>query len=326
MQSMYKISKLAFAILLPFTLSLSTVFAQNDTMYVMKGGVAVRKYNVHNQVDSVIFYNPAITSVSPINLETALIPAGTFLMGSPESEVDRYSDEIQYTVMLSAFKISKYEITNSQYAAFLNAKSIGSDGKYSAGAYPTQALIYVSSGKYDWGLHYTNNQWIPVAGYENHPIINVTWYGASEFATYAGGTLPTEAQWEYACRGGTTTPFNTGNCLSNTQANYYWGDPYSTCTNTVTFPPGKTQAVGTYPANAYGMYDMHGNAWEWCSDWYGTYPTTAQTNPQGPSTGTVRVSRGGRTGSSAKNCRSAVRSYTSADTYSIRGFRVVFVP
>jgi formylglycine-generating enzyme required for sulfatase activity len=123
--------------------------------------------------------------------------------------------------------MSKYEITNTQYAAFLNARGIGSNGLYAAGAYPTQALIYASSGSYDLGLHYSGSQWTPVAGYETSPVINVTWYGATEFATYAGGTLPTEAQWEYACRAGTTTPFSTGNYLTNLQANYNWANPYN---------------------------------------------------------------------------------------------------
>ncbi|MFZ4402090.1 MAG: SUMF1/EgtB/PvdO family nonheme iron enzyme, partial [Bacteroidales bacterium] len=202
-------------------------------------------------------------------IPTSLIPAGTFTMGSPITEVSRGSDEEEYQVTLSAFLMSKFQITNTQYAAFLNAKSIGSNGIYSAGAYSSETLIYSSSGLYDWGLHYTGSQWIPVAGYENHPVINVTWYGASEFAIYAGGTLPTEAQWEYACRGNTTTPFYTGACLSNTQANYKWQYPYNTCTNTITTYPATTQAVGTYPANIYGLHDMHGNVWEWCSDWYG---------------------------------------------------------
>ena len=264
---------------------------------------------------------------SSTGITTVLIPGGTFTMGSPLTEVDRNTDETQYQVTLSDFRMSKYEITNTQFAAFLNAKSIGSNGIWAAGAYPTLVLIYASSGSYDWGLHYTGNQWVPVTGYENHPVINVSWYGATEFANYAGGSLPTEAEWEYACRGNTTTPFNTGNCLSNTQANYNWEYPYNTCANTITSYPGTSQAVGTYPANAFGLNDMHGNVWEWCSDWYGTYPNTAQNNPTGATTGAARVIRGGSWNYLARNCRSAIRSinYPINDYFNL-GFRVVFSP
>jgi formylglycine-generating enzyme required for sulfatase activity len=272
-------------------------------------------------------YGNQISFTTILNIPTSLIPAGTFTMGSPITEVSRGSDEEEYQVTLSAFRMSKFQITNAQYAAFLNTKSIGSNGIYAAGAYPSEILIYPSSGLYNWGLHYNGSQWIPVAGYENHPVINVTWYGASEFATYAGGTLPTEAQWEYACRGNTTTPFNTGACLSNTQANYKWQYPYNTCTNTITTYPGTTQAVGTYPANVYGLHDMHGNVWEWCSDWYGAYPTTAQTNPTGAATGSYRVTRNGSWHRGAQYCRSAHRE-SNSQGYSIyfMGFRVVFAP
>jgi formylglycine-generating enzyme required for sulfatase activity len=272
------------------------------------------------------------TNFNFATIPTSAIPAGTFKMGSPEgpspiAEVGRNGNETQHDVTLTAFRMSKYEITNAQYAAFLNAKSIGSNGLYAAGAYPTQTLIYASSGSYDWGLHYSNSQWIPVAGYENAPVINVTWYGSTEFATYVGGTLPTEAQWEYACRAGTITPFNTGDFLTNLQANYYWAAPYNGGTNTVTTYPGKTQTVGTYAANGYGLYDMHGNVWEWCSDWYGTYPTTAQTNPTGAAMGSYRVIRGGGWGSGAQGCRSAYRfNSTPNNYYNTVGFRLVFVP
>lgn len=306
-----------------------TINAQNDTMYVMKSGVIVGKYNVNTQVDSVIFYNPT-TSTNSINLTLINIPGGTFTMGSPINEPNRDPIETQFQVTLSAFRMSKYEITNAQYAAFLNAKKIGGDGKYEAGAYPMQTLIYASSGSTNWGLNYINNKWIPVSGYENHPVIYVTWFGAKEFATYLGGNLPSEAQWEYACRAGTTTPFSTGNCLNNTQANYGWSYPYTTCTNTVSTPPNTTQAVGTYPANAYGLHDMHGNVQEWCADWYGTYPNTTQNNPTGPSTGTKRVYRGGDWYYSAQRCRSAFRDYTEPNSPNHRnyifGFRVVLVP
>jgi formylglycine-generating enzyme required for sulfatase activity len=259
-------------------------------------------------------------------IPTSAIPAGTFTMGSPLTEVNRNSDETKHKVTLSAFRMSKYEITNAQYAAFLNIKSIGSNGIYVTGAYPTQTLIYDDILQ---GLTYTNSQWIPVAGYENAPVNNVTWYGSTEYATYVGGTLPTEAQWEYACRAGTTTPFNTGNFLTNLQANYNWAYPYNGGTNTVTTYPGKSQSVGTYPANAYGLYDMHGNVDEWCSDWYGTYPTTAQTNPTGAgtNTGSGRVVRGGSWIDYVSGCRSAGRSSNYPNSsYGNVGFRVVFVP
>lgn len=260
-------------------------------------------------------------------IEYVNIPSGTFTMGSPTSEKDRGSDETQHSVTLSAFKMSKYAVTNAQYAIFLNEKGIGSDGIYAGGKYPSEVLISASSGSYNWGLQYTAGAWSPVAGYANHPVIYVSWYGADEFARYVGGRLPTEAEWEYACRAGTTTPFNTGNCLTNTQANYYWAYPYGSCTNTGTTYPGKTQAVGSYPANAWGLYDMHGNVWEWCSDWYGSYSTYAQTNPTGPSTGSYRVLRGGSWYNDAQDCRSAFRGslnpgYGSGNI----GFRVVLVP
>ncbi|MDD5184467.1 MAG: SUMF1/EgtB/PvdO family nonheme iron enzyme [Paludibacter sp.] len=257
-------------------------------------------------------------------IPTSAIPAGTFTMGSPETEVNRYSEETQHQVTLTAFRMSKYEITNAQYAAFLNAKSIGRNGLYAAGAYPTQALIYATSL---WGLTYIGTQWVPVTGSENAPVNCVTWYGATEYATYIGGTLPTEAQWEYACRAGTTTPFNTGDFLTNLQANYNWAYPYNNRTNNVSTYPGKPQTVGTYAANAYGLYDMHGNVIEWCADWRGTYPITAQNNPTGAATGSARVVRGGCWYDYARDCRSACTSGTYPYFYfNSLGFRVVLVP
>lgn len=268
-----------------------------------------------------------IASPNPLNIAMANIPAGKFIMGSPASKTGPKSDETPFEVTLSAFNMGKYEITNAQYVVFLNAKSIGSDGLYAAGAYPTEVLIYESAlgvGNADWGLQYTDGQWLPVAGYENHPVIMVSWYGAAEYATYAGGTLPTEAQWEYACRAGTTTPFSTGTCLSDAEANYDWASPYNTCPNNNTTYSGTTQAVGTYSANAYGLYDMHGNVWEYCSDYYDTYPTSPQTNPTGPLTGSNKVCRGGAWTSAAENCRSAKRNPTGPPfVYNRVGFRIV---
>ncbi len=317
--------KKIFLAIATFFLSATLLQAQTDTMYVMKAGVIIHKQSIKQaDVDSIVFYKPVVENPAS-SIQTVLIPAGTFTMGSPASEVNRRSDETQYPVTLSAYRMSKYEITNTQYAAFLNAKSIGSDGIWAAApVYPTQALIYANTS---WGLTYSGSQWVPVTGFEDAPVIYVTWYGATEYATYIGGTLPTEAQWEYACRAGTTTPFNTGNFLTNLQANYNWEYLYNGGTNTVTTYPGKTQDVGTYAPNAYGLYDMHGNVWEWCADWYGTYPTTAQTNPTGATTGSIRVIRGGSWFSNARYCRSAFRNSSYPSSYSNNiGFRVVFVP
>lgn len=262
-----------------------------------------------------------------LKIQTVLIPAGTFTMGSPESEENRSILEVQHEVTLSAFRMSKYEITNAQYAAFLNAKGIGRDGICANGRYPGKVLIYESFGEYDWGLHYSNSRWVPVASYKRAPVTYVTWYGAAEFAAYMGGALPTEAQWEYACRAGTTTPFSTGTCLTNLQANYYWRVPYGTCKNTVTVYPGKPKSVGRYAANDYGLYDMHGNVWEWCADWYSSYLSSAQTNPTGESWGGSRVLRGGAWHVQAEYCRSAYRNGSDPNSCGHTvGFRVVFLP
>jgi formylglycine-generating enzyme required for sulfatase activity len=272
-----------------------------------------------------IFYGNEVTFTTLTeNVVTVNIPAGTFTMGSPANEVNRNSNETQHQVTLSAFRMSKYEITNEQYAEFLNFYDIKSNGKYTAGIYPTQTLIFSNTS---WGLLYSGGKWVPVAGYEEHPVINVTWYGASEYATYVNGRLPTEAEWEYACRAGTATPFFTGSCLDNTQSNYNWAFPYNNCTNAITSSPAKPQAVGTYPANVWGLHDMHGNVTEWCNDWYDTYSTSAQTNPTGPSTGTNRIIRGGSWYLNALYCRSAIRHQNLPEYYhSTNGFRVVFTP
>jgi formylglycine-generating enzyme required for sulfatase activity len=245
-------------------------------------------------------------------------------MGSPTTEPQRGTDEVQHQVTLSTYRMSKYETSNAQFAAFLNAKSIGSNGLYALGAYPTQVLIYANTS---WGLTWTGTQWQPVVGKENFPVVNVTWYGATEFATYAGGRLPTEAEWEYACRGNTTTAFSTGACLNNTQTNYFWPIPLTGCTNTITTYPGQTEAINSYSPNAYGLYNMHGNVREWCSDWRGAYSTAAQTNPTGASSGTQRVLRGGSWSDDARDCRSAFRvGIIPAGNGEGVGFRLSFAP
>ena len=210
------------------------------------------------------------------------IPGGIFTMGSPSYETDRYEDEgPQHSVTLSGFKMSKYEVTFAEYDAFCDAT-----GRQ-------------KPDDYGWGRG-------------NRPVINVDWNDATAFAQWMGCRLPTEAEWEYACRAGTTTPYNTGRSLNNSQANF----------NDFDNPVGQTKNVGSYAPNAWGLYDMLGNVWEWCSDyWYNGYSGSAQTNPKGPSTGPHRVLRGGGWSRYFYYCRSAGRSFQA---YSHRGNDIGF--
>jgi len=250
-----------------------------------------------------------------ITVATVDIPAGTFVMGSPLDEPNRQTDEVEHVVTLNAFRMSIHEITNAEYVTFLNAKKVDRYGYYPKGAELTKSLVRLNTS---WGVWYSNNEWVPVEGYEDHPVIDVTWFGANEFAKYAGGRLPTEAEWEYACRADSTTPFNTGTCLSDADANYFWDNPYITCINASSTSPGRTQPVGSYAANAFGLFDMHGNVWEWCDDTFGGNPI-------------LRVLRGGSWAEDAWVCRSARRFMGEVSTshgsnpelYGTVGFRIV---
>jgi formylglycine-generating enzyme required for sulfatase activity/tRNA A-37 threonylcarbamoyl transferase component Bud32 len=234
---------------------------------------------------------PASPLSGELAIEWANIPAGTFTMGSPQSEAYRRDDETQHEVTLDGFKMSKYEVTFTQYDAFCDA---------------TGRSKPIDNG---WGRG-------------KRPVINVSWDDAKAFAAWAGAQLPTEAQWEYACRAGSQTPFNTGGCLSTNVANYDGNYPYSGC-NSGAYTE-KTMAVGSYAANSWGLHNMHGNVWEWCADWYSNYPTSALTNPQGPSTGSFRMVRGGSLGSRAQYCRSAYRGGYAPDFRNFNiGFRLV---
>jgi formylglycine-generating enzyme required for sulfatase activity len=200
------------------------------------------------------------------------IPGGTFMMGSPVTEQGRKDDEIQHKVTLSAFRMSKYPITFEQYDVFCEATDREKPRGFKRG---------------------------------NMPVSDVSWYYAKAFAEWMGCQLPTEAEWEYAARANTTTPFYTGDCLTSEQANFNGKEPYLNCEQ------GKFRKealpVGSFSPNDFGLYDMHGNIWEWTNDWYGEYDVADKLNPKGPDTGTKKVDRGGGFYDPAWRCRSAYR-------------------
>jgi len=239
-----------------------------------------------------------VLSSAVLGAKFVLIPAGTFSMGSPSSEPDRGSDETQHQVTISkSFYMQTTLVTQGQW------KKVNGN----------------------------NPSFFKKCG-DDCPVENVSWNDVQDFIKklnqLEGGNryrLPTEAEWEYAARAGMTSPFFTGNCLSTDQANYDGNYPLTGC------PKGKfreeTVRVSSFAPNAWGLYDMHGNVFEWCQDWYGDYPSVSVTDPMGPSTGSGRVIRGGHWRTHARHCRSAYRDAVSpTGSNDIVGFRLVMVP
>lgn len=264
--------------------------------------------------------NLGSTNNAELTNDLILINGGTYLMGSPETEMQRETDEVQHEVTVSDFYIGRYEVTQKEYEEVMGENPSNFEG-------------------------------------ENLPVENVTWYEAIEYcnklsekegltSVYTidgeniswdrsanGYRLPTEAEWEYAARAGTTSPFNTENSISDEEANYYGHYPYGIEENYFTqenleTEPGKyrqtTVEVDSFSPNKWGLYNIHGNVAEWCFDYYGAYDLENTDNPSGPTTGTLRVNRGGGWNDYAKHLRCAYRASTTPDQkMSNIGFRVV---
>ena len=233
-----------------------------------------------------------------------LIQGGTFQMGSPDSEAWRSADETQHTVTVSDFYMSKYELTQKEYEEIMG----NNPSNFSGENLPVENISWLDAAAF-CNARSEKEGLTPVYTIDGQ---NVTWDRSAN-----GYRLPTEAEWEYACRAGTTTPFYTENSPSAEEANYYGHYPYEIEDNyfsqeNLQVQPGEyrqtTVAVGSFSENPYGLYDMHGNVGEWVWDYYGEYPAEEQRDPAGPASGTLRVYRGGGWNDFAKNMRCAYRA------------------
>jgi len=270
--------------------------------------IAVKTFTVTQSADS------SDTFTNSLGMIFNRIPAGTFIMGSPTTELGRESNEVQHQVTLTQdFYMMTTEVTQKQWRDVMG----------------------------------TNPSYFSACG-DNCPVEQVSWNAVQTFIaamnTRGEGTyrLPTEAEWEYAARAGSTTAFYNGeiayNSCSPLDANlnvigWYCGNSdaaYSGCYDASS--SDGPSCAGTHPVaqkqpNAWGLYDMSGNVWEWCQDWYEIYPTTAVADPTGPDTGSGRVLRGGSWYGTTRICRSADRSTGSSSNRSLTlGFRLVVSP
>jgi formylglycine-generating enzyme required for sulfatase activity len=242
--------------------------------------------------------------VPDIWLAMVWIPGGKFMMGSPELEHDRYPDESpEHEVTVQPFFIGKYPITQSQWRVIANTPEI------------ERKLNPEPS-------HFKG---------DNRPVEEVSWEEAVEFCqrlsreTKRDYRLPTEAEWEYACRAGTTTPFYFGNTIAGKLANYDSDVTY--LQERKLKSKGETTPVGDFPPNAFGLYDLHGNVWEWCLDnWHDNYEGAPIDGSAwlSDNEGARRLLRGGSWNNIPRNCRSATRSRDTPDNRdNDLGFRVV---
>ena len=245
-------------------------------------------------------------------------------MGSNDGSSD---EKPVHTVTLDGFEMSPTEITYAQYAAYLNealasedinepigGRITGKTGEYSGKNYINLSGYNDVDSQYCW-IGYDNGAFSVEPGYENWPVGFVNWYGHKAFALYYGLDLPTEAEWEYAARGGKQYKYGTDDgTLDSTKANYDYniGHPID---------------VGSYPSNPFGLYDMTGNVWEDVNDWYGEYSSESVANPTGPQSGSKAITRGGSWFRPADGCSTSHRFTGDPGTmHDSFGFRVVRRP
>lgn len=242
--------------------------------------------------------------------EMVFVEGGTFRMGSKKEDNERPI----HSVFLSDFLLGKFEVTNAQFCTFLNEKGNQEEGG---------AKWINLNGSYDnekCRIRKRGNRFETEQGYEDHPVIYVSWYGARAFCNWLkektgkNYQLPTEAQWEFAARGGNKSK-GYKYAGSNNLGKVGWFADNSAF---------RIHATGQKRPNELGIYDMSGNVYEWCRDWYGDYSSISETNPTGPNNGSFRVIRGGSWYNGAGGCRVANRGRFSHDGSSFSlGFRVL---
>ncbi len=237
-----------------------------------------------------------------LGMDFRLIPAGTFVMGSPQTEPDRKADESPHPVTLSKpFYLQVTEVTLGQWRAVMG-----------------RAFFFRRKGDPD------------------SPVTRVSWHDAVDFVSELNrmrlGTyrLPSEAEWEYACRAGSRTAFSWGDGAECSRAmfdnNTLRSGKCAGYAKERDLPVHSPAPVKSFAPNAWGLYDMHGNVWEWCQDWYGEYPASQALDPAGPPSGNEKVRRGGSWFGESPLGRSANRNYGHpASRYQTTGFRLVLV-
>ncbi len=263
------------------------------------------------------------------------VTGGTFLMGSPEREAGRTDTETQHSVLISDFIFCKYAVTVAEFKRFIDESNYQTDADKANSSGIFDGKEWQEKAGINWRHGVSGNE--RKEGEYNHPVLHVSWNDSVAYCEWLskknGNTfrLPTDAEWEYACRAGTTTPFSTGENITTDQANYNGNVPYGH--NKKGVWRKNTLAVNSLNPNKWGIYNMHGNVWEWCSDWHGEkYYDECKAkgtveNPPGPETGSNRVVRGGSWDCSAEICRSAARDRgTPGGRGGVVGFRLVFVP
>jgi len=247
------------------------------------------------------------------------VPGGSFEMGSEP----RHPDELPVrTVTLDGFWLDRTEVSLGQFRRFVAATNHSTQAEQQGWSYVRRA----EGLEWTAGADSAHPQGPGSRGQDEHPVVHVSWDDAVAYCEWAGGRLPTEAEWEYAARGSGGHEYPWGNTFDGTRLNYCDKNcPFEWADEAVDDGYATTAPVGTYPAGAswVGALDMAGNVWEWVRDWYGAYPESAQGNPTGPREGEDRVVRGGSWADPDTTLRGAMRYTIPANPLDLLGYRCV---